>query len=744
MENLQNTQARKYLLCVLLVIFFTERHVNCSFINFNKYVDIFPPTYFVKIYFDKIMYENLGPSNAPLALIQYNSSKPFSYYNQLKCQFLHSQQPMRRSRTDHMVNLIAIGVQSCVLTGSDGNCGVLGMIYGRILSSNYNCMGHENPAFTILLVDSQEKDFILSDPEYTWYLFYNELNPRYILVFDSKDTEEEKSVCTFKYEGTTIAPLCQRTTAVSIKDFTEILNFQTEWYTGNVFITSGQIMSEIGSAWSLYFERNIHQVLVTEMLKRTNETGGHPHVFNRGSIERKLWWHDFSYSMQNTLLDTTRLKFISCYVKKETISFKSYVKSFDGEVWISLLSVCLFISVTVFLYNRHSKLKTSFNPLFFFISTLLEEPYSVPSSLWNSGIFKAISMPWILTAVVFTNLYIGLMISDITAPLQSERVDSFYQVFKLGEDDIKYLRSTPRQLVLFWKTNFTFSNGTTKRILKSEPPCDEVFDARGYELHHSKFQDKEAFALLQRPVETCHSQDRSILVQKRFFSHPWMYNEFEALNKELFNYDRFGKDNDYLLRLKAFFLPRNRYHPKLPPFPSSNVGTSIPLYLSAAIENELATCTKSIFIGDSKDLQSELLYLQNSYPRKGFYMSNDTFERRSSRPVIWMFRNSAQSKAQRYLRLLIEAGMRNGILSLKSHKFYVMRSIGTKIIKETESTNESMGITGSIQTIFFILLANLSAATLVFMLEMMYSYLPRVFPKPNNNPANTFEAPFQG
>jgi hypothetical protein len=44
-------------------------------VNLNEYIDIFPPTYFVKIYFDTLVSNNLGPSTVPLTLIKFNYRK---------------------------------------------------------------------------------------------------------------------------------------------------------------------------------------------------------------------------------------------------------------------------------------------------------------------------------------------------------------------------------------------------------------------------------------------------------------------------------------------------------------------------------------------------------------------------------------------------------------------------------------------------------------------------------------------
>jgi hypothetical protein len=44
-------------------------------VNLNEYINILPSTYFVKIYFDTLVSENLGPSEIPLTLLKFKYRK---------------------------------------------------------------------------------------------------------------------------------------------------------------------------------------------------------------------------------------------------------------------------------------------------------------------------------------------------------------------------------------------------------------------------------------------------------------------------------------------------------------------------------------------------------------------------------------------------------------------------------------------------------------------------------------------
>jgi hypothetical protein len=71
-----------WLLSIILTILSPAAVAISELSNLNKYIDIFPPTYFVKVYFDTLVSENLGPSKIPLTLINLNKRKyAVSYYN---------------------------------------------------------------------------------------------------------------------------------------------------------------------------------------------------------------------------------------------------------------------------------------------------------------------------------------------------------------------------------------------------------------------------------------------------------------------------------------------------------------------------------------------------------------------------------------------------------------------------------------------------------------------------------------
>jgi hypothetical protein len=451
-------------------------------------------------------------------------------------------------------------------------------------------------------------------------------------------------------------------------------------------------------------------------LRRANETGTSKET---GIFMGELFkWNRFGFG-RYVLVDTTQTKFLSCYSEAK-VQFTMYFQPFHEYVWITIFAFCSIIALMFSVFNRKLNLSKSFNPFFFFISTLVEEPYSVPNVIWNNSFFKSITWTSILLAMVFTNLYSGTMISEVTAPLPGEILKDFDQVMNTKQEFLKLKELDYYQITEFWLNNYTTENNLSADLDKFEHSCDSgpSFDSKRYDLHHEQFRDKDSFSLLQAPVESCLGERRSNAQYVKYLSHPWIYSGVNYVDNELSQYWN-GDDEAYSKRLVAFFSPRNRYYPKDPKFSVAQIRDN-PHYLSSAIEKELVACQKSIFMGDKKDLVDEKLYLKINYPRKSFYMSDEAFEIQRSKPIIWKFVNGGKSKVPYYFQRLIESGVRQGILGLRKQEFYLRRRIGTKDIQKSIRIEINWGIAGSIQTLFFILIGFLSVSLAVFSVELVY------------------------
>jgi hypothetical protein len=535
------------------------------------------------------------------------------------------------------------------------------------------------------------------------------------LIFDSNIRGSFRILCAFKFRELKRLLYCDRIDEVTLPILRKKSVSPVAWYVAKELNVPETLNSNLSELWKIYSENSVDEILLIDSLRQANESITKSGFNSR--IARPLQWNEPRASVQIVLLADKKTKFLSCF-SKPVVQFQMYAKPFKIEVWFSMLICCFLIGAFISLYNMKLKLSKSFSPYFFFVRTLFEEPYSVPSVLWNNRVFKTITITWLLTAMIFTNLYIGLMISDVTSPLPGERLASFDDVLDTKTEYDKMSHVGYEEIMNFWLYNYHLSNNTTLKSYVDTVKCNTDADYQGYEARCTQFEGQEYFAILQKPVEDCGGKGISIPTQKFLLRHPWIYSEFEKLETELALVHSVNFSKLHKHRTVAFFAPRNRHCPRDPEFRNTDEQT-IKLYLAAAVEKELVACNRSIFMGEAKELKYELSYLIANYPTKGFYTPEDTFENGGSSPVVWEFTKVGTSKVPLYFKLLIESGIREGITGIRMHKHYLMRRNGTKLILEGMQSESSVGIFGSIQTIFFILLFLLTISLFVFTIELV-------------------------
>jgi hypothetical protein len=710
---------------------------DCEITNFNDYIDMFPSSYFVNLYFDKISTENLVSPSVPYTLFRYNKSES-SFNKKSSCKSYAVRRSFNGSGTvTNTLNLVSVDWKDCytkseIKVHHGGQCRVLESVGGGLCldeGGGCRCSVNGNQMITLLIVKTWEKEGISQNALEFWWRLRSEYFPNYVLILKST-TVRSIILCqiTMFIKPVNASFVCGEEMEMSETSLYRIEQFlsRTIWSTGLELLYSRNdktVDTSENFAELMYLEGRVEEVFTTECLNRANETGTvRKTSYDSKSFEKLSRWAKSGCAEQYFLVDTTRTSFLSCYSEPK-VQFVMYLQPFHELVWITILFCCSSFALLISVYNRKLKLSNSFNPFLFFISTLVEEPYSVPSVIWNDGIFRSITCTWILTATIFSNLYAGIMISDVTAPLPGKILESFDHVLNTQTEFMKLSGFGYREILHFWLWNYTATIGINSlNTFKNSCGLEAEFDSKHYNRHHAQFRDGNSFALLQAPVASCLGKKISNEQQTKYISHPWIYSGVRYVKDELKNY-RHGDDKAYSKRLVAFFSPRNRHYPEDPEF-TVEQSRAIPHYLSSAIEKEVVACKKSIFVGDTKDLIEENAYLKLNYPTKSFYISDDTFETEGSKPVIWKFVNGGKSKVPYYFQQLMESGISQGIAGLRKHQYYLKRRIGTNYIHDSISKVENVGISGSIQTIFFILIGSLSVAFVAFNVEFVFGNRP--------------------
>jgi hypothetical protein len=709
-----------------LFIHSTQTAISIPF-QVNQFIEVIPTNFFVRLYFDKIVSEDVGPSSIPLSFFVKTGYTQNTSHSDLWCRFSPSYSFIG-VRSVNVMNLVFTNLTECLISlryPDRRKCGFLSFVSGTAFysSENQNCMVNSERMHTFVFAELKNKEPISENTKPFWNQFGRHL-PNLILLFYSPCKPFFKEICNSELHGDDIRLHCVKFTTFSSAMLSNIHVAPKRWSTSfQLNFSPNKNSSQNSILRELFNQQDIDEFLITEVLRKANESGSFSRVQTSSTVTKYVEWEDPSFRGQYILVDKTETGFLSCFSTPK-LKFGVYFKPFSWQVWISLVLSCFSIAAIIGLYNHKFKLSQSFSPLFFFVSTLLEEPYSVPTFLWNNRVFKCFTATWILTAMIFTNLYIGLMITDVTSPLQGEVLSTFDQVLTKEVDLNPPLFFYKYEILKFWKHNYTKSVNVQIPNIDSLDfeRCDDSFDSVHYESHHAQFRGTDSFALLQSPLKNCGGMEIPNHIQKRLINYPWMYSGFRNLMDELQKYPEFEGDLMSAKLIVAFFSPTNRHYPNDPKFNNPD-DEKIPYYLDAAVENELVRCKKSVFIGEKEDLRYELLYLKTNYPRAGFYMSSDTLEKIGLKPNIWSFSDFGNSKVPYFFKQLIEAGVRQFIVSLRKQTYYLKRRQGTALVQLAESKQAPQGLKGSIQTIFFIWIAFCLVSSAAFVCESVTPHL---------------------
>jgi hypothetical protein len=168
--------SKTYVLLLIFYLFFKSFKVSCSFINLNKYIDIFPPTYFVRLHADKLLFENLGPSNVPLTILAYNYNNPRDAWNSSIpwCKFFPGWRRFIGSRTKNTLNLIFQNITKCFTRGSknrrpssSNTCLFMNLVHGNIKDDrrlHRSCEVSGDRMHTLVIANRWEYNLFLKHP----------------------------------------------------------------------------------------------------------------------------------------------------------------------------------------------------------------------------------------------------------------------------------------------------------------------------------------------------------------------------------------------------------------------------------------------------------------------------------------------------------------------------------------------------------------------------------------------------
>jgi hypothetical protein len=692
------------------------RNVQCDKLSFNDVIDNLPTDTFVKVFFEGGRPYDIFETRTPITIWHHRQDWYLKYNKTYICKLFHIGRNIG-SRTNKIFNIVQVETPLRYQQSLPNYTNILNIVYGYLSTPiKRSSEIYQKCSWS----GSNTRTMILGNFDlYKVFMKNSELLKKHLkgliwnvpFLFDLRPQLNCWKVCKITVIGSKTIT-CEDTLRITqgISEHQKITNMAQEEkrsIPNRLVPSADKVMHR-----QRYFMRSVNDILANE-IDNMHNASYHAKVYSYMHLSSE---YVFPLGTDNfVLIDDVAGNFLSCYTTP-VLRFEMYVQPFEWKLWLCIGSCLSAIALFIYIYNRNQELSPSFSPFFFFASTLFEEPYSVPTALWNDSKFKTITTAWLLTSIIFTNLYTGHVITELSVPLKGEILHALEDVFG-GYDKANVLDTSSLETYLrFWYNRFKFIESLNNYSMGD---CRKSIDYSEYDSYHQRFRDIEHFALLQAP-KVCERTSFTPTNERLRLCNPLMYKYFNQFHSDSINmhYGRMRFNPKYEFYVTKFISPKHRHYPREPKF-SNSKNVFIDQYMAAAVEKEIVACGRSIFIAESNELQAELRYLQRNYPERTFYVGNGTIEQGTRRKLFWNYHHKNPVLAH-YVMLLLQAGIRTHILSIQSHKTYLERRIGTKIIKEKEPTAMGMDMSGSIQTIFIILSASLVLASFVFIFEFIF------------------------
>lgn len=451
--------------------------------------------------------------------------------------------------------------------------------------------------------------------------------------------------------------------------------------------------------------------LAQELLAKENATwkqrptglaySGHP------SYTKRTAWHTYnSRTKDMTYEGPEGYQFTTCH-EETALSFVFYVKPFQPELWLGF-GISLFVVIgSLTLYIKLGKRTSSFSPWMLIIASVVEETPSIPRHIKNQTFFRVIFGTWTLMAIVLTNGYISLMITDVNAPLKGSHPEVWEDLMCIPRikrdllntnlsqeglttwDDLirwrKYVKNvSDQEAVQFWEKYFTYRN--------TEPS--------GYNVPKKQNSSHHCFSLLSH-------------VEKLSY-HPLDYEFFDYLRDQAKRpYDSISNapaisGKEYLLLLDLAS-PTHAYGPV-----KKNVYRiqTTPQVADAAVKEEVGNCEKTVLVTKSSMVSEEVRHYSKAFPTKKFFKGKDmigVFRSGLS------FRNLGLSRVMEYYCRLMNTGIYQRLMQESAGKLIHNRHFENRDIPTKSEVGMTMS--GGISTLFFMSGFVLGLALLCYVFE---------------------------
>ncbi|OXA48623.1 hypothetical protein Fcan01_16378 [Folsomia candida] len=447
------------------------------------------------------------------------------------------------------------------------------------------------------------------------------------------------------------------------------------------------------------------------------------------------------------LTDYDGFSFLTCYSRQVKLSFKAFLQPFQPPLWIGLITtiLCLTLYLALILKFKFGQTYASAFSVsqFFIVSTIFEKPIPLGlSEVRNSLQFRLVVGIWLVLFVNFTNSYLSLSITSLSAPLGTKSVKLFEQLTKPGcsfgptKNDCYLARL--RKMELYLHTIFIDELVWQKR--QAEKARDEITGMEPFnyiDIFASVYQidpNKTRELILTLTTRSFSEHDDFTLLPYPTLKNIADYNEdVYTLTASTF-YDRLVTsigmhltDPNYVkvtTELQTVIDLLDPLHITHPAWPTSK-GKEISKNVTDVGQMLVSKCDKTVLVGKEVYISKEMMNFQKYYKSIQFFKSKEQILRQGTG---WSFGTTNLesipfSRALNILRKLYEVGIiqmlekfptgwshrrENGTLEKQSSNPAEKEVISSKI--------SSIKIGGTIQAIFWIWILLIILSALIFSL----------------------------
>lgn len=341
-------------------------------------------------------------------------------------------------------------------------------------------------------------------------------------------------------------------------------------------------------------------------------------------------------------------QFLTCYEEK-FITFQFYLSPFQTDQWIGiLLSIGMVVS-TLSIYKKccfEIEDSISFAAWVLILGTLFDEFASVPRKMEGKTFYRLVFGCWALIAIILTNCYTGVMITELNAPLPGIQPSKWLD-FACGN------RTIPTGDIIKW--------AEVENILEYWGQIEKYEKGAIPELTNL-YESEDCFRLISPPIrdDRLYFNESGTLVPPTYM-FSFLFDACTAFIlaqdswMEKFH-DSISSSFPEILLLRPVHSHRNAS--RFPRWARNATNATIMAGMRVANERELVKCEKSVYIAESDDITTELSLFSEKYAwkKKRFVSGKDLL---GPEWRTWSFERAGRNKIPQYFKFMLTSGIFN-------------------------------------------------------------------------------------